>query len=74
MNHYKIQAFLNGFFPIKTPLKIANCEIDLEKLRKQYFVSTIASGESADEAQKKGWNKSTKFWAFFKFISQFILR
>jgi hypothetical protein len=74
MNQYKIQAFLNGFFPIKTPQKLANCEIDLNKLREQYFVSTIASGESGDEAQKKGWNKSIKFLVFFKFIFQFILR
>ena len=66
MNHYKIQAFLNGFFPIKTPLKIANCEIDLEKLRKQYFVSTIASGESADEAQKKGMEQINQVLGIFQ--------
>jgi hypothetical protein len=54
MNQYKVQAFLNGFFQINTPQKIADGEINLDEQRKQYYISTVASGESGDEAQIKG--------------------
>lgn len=53
-NRYIVKAYLDGFHEVEVGQKIADCEFGFDYDRKQYFLSTIVSTESMEEAKRKG--------------------
>jgi hypothetical protein len=51
---YSVKAYLKGFHEVEVGQKIANCEFGFDFDRNQYFLSTIVSADSMQEAKRKG--------------------
>ena len=53
-NQYAVIIYLRGFHEVEVGQKIADCEFGFEQENNQYFLSTIVTAESIEEAKRKG--------------------
>ena len=53
-NQYSVIMYLAGFHEVEVGQKIADCGFGFEKRDNQYFLSTVVSAESNEEARRKG--------------------
>jgi hypothetical protein len=53
-NQYSVIMYLAGFHEVEAGQKLADCEFGFEKENNQYFLSTVVSAESIEEAKFKG--------------------
>jgi hypothetical protein len=53
-NQYSVIMYLAGFHEVEVGQKLADCEFGFEKENNQYFLSTVVSAESIEEARFKG--------------------
>lgn len=54
LNQYNVRAYLKTFHEMQSGQKIADCQVSFDKERNQYFISTIVSANSNEEAKQKG--------------------
>jgi hypothetical protein len=53
-NQYSVIIYLKGFHEVELGQKIAGCEFGFEPENNQYFLSTVVTAESIEEAKRKG--------------------
>lgn len=60
-----MKAYLNLFHEVELGTKIRDCEFGFDDNRKQYFLSTKVSADSAEEARRKGERKLNQVLSVF---------